>query len=106
VPVSLKNKFPYCHSSISICSKDKKRRKIMYCQARSASPESLALASDVDVEIQADAADNESLPFLSESSVEEASIKSGTVWSASSLGPGFIWIQAGSSFLIPIIHST
>jgi hypothetical protein len=106
VPVSLKKKFSYFRSSIGIYSKDKKRRKIMSCQARSASPDSLAIASNVDDEIRVDAADNESFPFLSESSVEEASIKSGTVWSASSLGPGFIWIQAGSSSLIRIPHST
>jgi MFS family permease len=103
VPVSFKTKFSYFYSSIDICSKDKKRRKIMSRQARSASP---TIANDVDVEIQADSADSESSPLLSRSSVEEAPIKSGPVWSASSLGPGFIWIQAGSSLLIPIPHST
>lgn len=60
-------------------------------QTTSASP---ATSSNVDVEIQADSVDDETLPFLLRPSVEEAPIKLGPVWSASSLGPGFIWIQA------------
>jgi hypothetical protein len=63
VPVSFKTKFSYFHSSIDICSKDKKRRKMMSRQARSASP---TIASHVDVEIQADSADKVNLPHSSQ----------------------------------------
>ena len=64
----------------------------MPAQAKSASP---SIASNEDVEIQAESMENESTPLLSDQTVEEASVKSGPIWSPSSLGPGFIWIQAG-----------
>lgn len=66
----------------------------MSSQAKSASP---SIASDEDVELQACLTEDESALLLSGPAVEEASIKSGPSWTPSSLGPGFIWIQAGSS---------
>jgi hypothetical protein len=68
----------------------------MSIKAKSASV-STASSEDGDVEIQADTVDTESTPLLTDQSVEEASVKSGPIWSATSLGPGFIWIQTGSS---------
>jgi hypothetical protein len=54
-------------------------------------------ASNGDVEARVDSTETESTPLLSDSSVEEDSTKSKPLWSQESLGPGFIWIQAGLS---------
>jgi len=59
-------------------------------------PASPAANEDV-VGVQVDTNDLESSPLLSNPSSEGDSVKSGPVWSPASLGPGFIWIQAGPS---------
>ncbi len=57
-------------------------------------------ASNEDVEATLDSTGTESTPLLADTS-EEASAKSGPIWSRASLGSGFIWIQAGSSSKSP-----
>ncbi|KAE9365140.1 MFS general substrate transporter [Stipitochalara longipes BDJ] len=53
-----------------------------------------ASVANEDIESQTASTDNEETPLLSDQPVGEASTKSGPIWSPSSLGPGFFWIQA------------
>ena len=58
-----------------------------------------------DVESRRYSTENEATPLLSDPSVEETSAKAKVTWSPTSLGPGFIWIQAGTSPLHPTSKS-
>jgi hypothetical protein len=65
--------------------------------ARPASPSNV----ENGIEINEDQTWNEASALLPKSAVDEVEEEAEEVWSPQSLGPGFIWIQAGLTALLP-----